>query len=287
MGWADAYPPGSSDATASSSHQDTLTCVVTALGTGKSVQSVERAAAILNLLASRGRPLGLVEVARGVGLAKATAHGLLRTLCGVGFVEQDKATSKYALGSELLHLGSGSLDVNELRSRSINWADTLAASSGEAVRLGVLLSEGVRVVHHVFRPDDSIQSLDVGSLLPAHATAMGKALLAYDSELHHRISDAELDSYTRRTITDRKVLVLHLADVRERGWALEIGEMSYGQASVAAPIREVGGLIVGAVGICGSQERVCPNGTTPPARLVSLVQDTASAITRELGTPRR
>ena len=113
---------------------------------------------------------GSARSPRSLGLAKGTAHGILRTLQGVGFVEQDKASGKYQLGATLLHLGTSYLDVNELRSRAINWADALAARSGEAVRIGTLLDGKVLIVHHVFRPDDSLQSLDVGALLPLHAT---------------------------------------------------------------------------------------------------------------------
>ena len=83
------------------------------------------------------------------------------------------------LGAALLHLGTSYLDINELRSRSLNWADALAARSGEAVRIGVPLEGKVLIVHHVFRPDDTFQTLDVGSLLPLHASALGKVLLAF------------------------------------------------------------------------------------------------------------
>ena len=145
------------------------------------IQSIERAAAILRLLADGSRRLGVSEIADSLGLARGTAHGILRTLQGVGFVEQDDETGKYQLGARLLHLGTSYLDVNELRSRAINWADALAARSGEAVRLGTLLEGKVLVVHHVFRPDDTLQTLDVGALLPLHASALGKVLLAYDA----------------------------------------------------------------------------------------------------------
>jgi DNA-binding IclR family transcriptional regulator len=145
------------------------------------VQSIARAAAILRLLAGGSGRLGLLEIARALDLPKGTAHGIVRTLQDVGFVEQDKTSGKYQLGAALLHLGTSYLDVNELRSRSINWADPLAARSGEAVRIGTLLDSKVLVVHHVFRPDDTLQTLDVGALLPPHATALGKVLLAYQA----------------------------------------------------------------------------------------------------------
>ena len=123
----------------------------------------------------------MVDVAGSLGLAKGTVHGILRTLHHVGFVEQDDATGKYQLGGALLHLGTSYLDVNELRSRAINWADALASRSGEAVRIGSLLDGQVLVIHHVFRPDDSLQTVEIGLLLPPHASAIGKVLLAYDS----------------------------------------------------------------------------------------------------------
>jgi DNA-binding IclR family transcriptional regulator len=150
------------------------------VGVGETIQSVERAAGILRLLASGPRELGVAELARAMGLPKGTLHGILRTLVHVGFVEQDAATGRYRLGGTLLHLGSSYLDVNVLRTRSLNWADALAGRSRESVWIGTAHEGGVLVVHHVFRPDDSMQVLQVGTLLPAHATALGKVLMAYD-----------------------------------------------------------------------------------------------------------
>ena len=103
-----------------------------------SIQSIERAAAILRLLSGRSRRLGVGELAGELGLPKGTVHGILRTLQHVGFVEQDAETGKYQLGAALLHMGSSYLDGNELRTRALNWADSLAARSNESVRIGTL-----------------------------------------------------------------------------------------------------------------------------------------------------
>ena len=80
----------------------------------------------------------MVDLAGELGLSKGTVHGLLRTLQHVGFVEQDPDTGKYKLGAALLHMGSSYLDGNELRTRALNWSDSLAARSREAVRIGTL-----------------------------------------------------------------------------------------------------------------------------------------------------
>ena len=135
----------------------------------KTIQSIERAAAILRLLSGPSRRLGVVEIAGQLGLAKATVHGILRTLAQVGFVEQDPESSKYRLGAALLHIGNSYLDGNELRTRALNWSDSLAARTNESVHIGTLNEGRVLIVHHVFRPDDSRRALEVGALLPAQA----------------------------------------------------------------------------------------------------------------------
>ncbi len=245
------------------------------------IQSIERAAAILRLLARGSGRLGVGEIAESLELAKGTAHGILRTLQGVGFVEQDRDTGKYQLGAALLHLGTSYLDVNELRSRAINWADALAARSGEAVRIGAPLEGRVLVVHHVFRPDDTLQTLDVGTLLPLHATALGKVLLAYDTTLK-----ATPEPYTRRTLVTQTAIKRACAKVREAGWAAENGEMISGEAGIAAPIRGHGGIVVGAIGVSGAAERICEPDGAPSPRLLTQVRDAARAVSRDLGASR-
>ncbi|RDI44478.1 IclR family transcriptional regulator [Nocardia mexicana] len=248
------------------------------------IQSIERAAAVLRLLARSGR-LGVGDIAAALGLAKPTAHGILRTLQGVGFVVQDAGSGKYRLGAAMGKVGTGYLDPNDLRSRAINWADALAARTGEAVRIAARAGDdgGVLVVHHVFRPDNTEQALEVGERLPAHATALGKVLLAYDADLAARARGGELSALTHRTVMDRAALDRELTRVRQDGWAGEIEEFRSGVAGIAAPIRAHGGLVVGAVGIMGPVDRICDARLRFRATPVRQVRDAARAVSRELG----
>ncbi len=168
----------------------------------RNIQSLERAAAMLRLLAGGERRLGLSDIASSLGLAKGTAHGILRTLQQEGFVEQDEASGRYQLGAELLRLGTTYLDVHELRARALVWTDDLARSSGESVYLGVLHQQGVLIVHHVFRPDDSRQVLEIGAMQPLHSTALGKVLSAYDPVAHSEALEADRKAFTDRTVCD-------------------------------------------------------------------------------------
>jgi DNA-binding IclR family transcriptional regulator len=246
------------------------------------IQSIQRAAAILRLLSGRARRMGVVDIAGELGLSKGTVHGLLRTLQQEGFIEQDTETGKYQLGAALLHMGSSYLDGNELRTRALNWSDSLATRTGEAVRIGTLHEGQVLVVHHVFRPDDSLQTLDVGALLPAHATALGKVLLADHPYLARELGKGGLEAYTEATITDPERLERELARVRGQGWAADIGELQPGQVSYAAPINDRRGLTVGAMGIFGPPERLLA-ARQPRGDLLAYVREGARAVSRELG----
>ncbi|MEU4550224.1 IclR family transcriptional regulator [Nonomuraea dietziae] len=245
---------------------------------GETIQSVERAAAILRLLASGSRQLGVAELARAMGLSKGTLHGILRTLVHVGFVEQDGVTGKYRLGATLLHLGSSYLDVNELRARSLNWADGLAGRSRESVWIGTFHEGQVLVIHHVFRPDDSMQVLQVGAHLPAHATALGKVLLAFDP---YGEAPLPLAPCTKKTIVTREGLDQELDLARARGWAADMEELEEGEVSIAAPIKDGRGVAVGAIGIRGAVERLAADGRLD-MDFVSYVRDAARAISRDL-----
>lgn len=247
-----------------------------------SVQSVERAAGMLRLLASETEPLGLVQVATAVGLAKGTAHGLLRTLVLVGFVEQDDA-GHYLLCPDLLQMGSTHLDLNELRSLGLTWTDTLAARTGEAARLAAFRDGNVAVAHHVFRAGPAAQTTETGRTLPLHASALGKVLLAFDPGAARSITGRELESYTFRTVVRRAQLMRELADIRDVGWSAAVEEGEPDLAEIAAPLRDQSGYVVAAVGIHGRVSDLCDHRMRPHSGLVSEVVRAAREISRILG----
>ncbi len=249
---------------------------------------------MLRLLAGGERRLGLSDIAGALGLAKGTAHGILRTLQAEGFVEQDPASGRYQLGAELLRLGNSYLDVHELRARALVWTDDLARASGESVYVGVLHKSGVLIMHHVFRPDDSRQVLEVGAMQPLHSTALGKVLSAYDPMAHAEALEAEREAFTPRTVTDGAGFEEILDLTRARGWAADVEETWEGIASVAAPIHDLSlihihdrrRMPVGAVAVAGAVERVCGESGEPRAALVASVRDCARAVSRDLGAGR-
>ncbi|GAA1316717.1 IclR family transcriptional regulator [Pseudonocardia xinjiangensis] len=220
------------------------------------IQSIERAAAVLRLLGSTDRPLGLKEIAAALDLPPPTAHGIVRTLREVGFVEQDVESSRYRLGPGLQELGGGGWDPHDLRARAMNWADSLAGSTGMAVQVGIAASTSVRLVHHVFRPDGSPQRIRTGEEQPLHATALGKCLLAFAPVATPHARELDLQRWTGRTCTTVAALEAHLAVARRRGWASDTGEYETGVGGAAAPLRSSGGMVVAAIAVVGPVEEL-------------------------------
>jgi DNA-binding IclR family transcriptional regulator len=249
------------------------------------IQSVDRAARILAVLGSGPPRLGVTEIAARVGLAKPTVHGLLRTLEQHDLVAQDPDTGKYSLGPGVVSLGNSFLAGSELRARSLRWTEALAQQAGEAVWVATLSGPRVIVLHHVFRPDDTVQILEVGATIPWHACALGHAIVAHLPEPEQtRALAADLAPLTGHTRTTRAALGRSLAQVRKHGYAVEDQEATVGDAGLAAPIFGRDTVVAGAVGVVGAAERLLSPATRKD--LARAVQDAARSISRDLGAGR-
>jgi DNA-binding IclR family transcriptional regulator len=122
----------------------------------------------------------------------------------------------------------------------------------------------------------------VGALLPAHASALGKILLANHAYAAAELARQGLESFTPATITDPEALERELERVRKRGWAADIGELVNGEVSCAAPILDRRGVTVGAMGVSGPPDRLLA-ARQPRGDVVAFVREAARAVSRELG----
>ena len=250
------------------------------------IQSIDRAIRVLTALQGTRR-MSLSELADRLGLAPSTTHGIVRSLVEHGMVVQERGSSRYQLGPAVLRLGNVYLDTLELRSRAIPWAEDLARRTGLAVRTGVLLIDDVVIIHHEPRPDGSRQMPEVGIVIPVHASALGKAMLAFLPEDEKRVlTSGDLRSMTGETTTSPETLRDQLDQIRATGVAGEQDEAVIGESSLASPVFDSYGEAVGAIGV------VVPSGGDLTGHDVSdLVRETARAVSRELGAaswpPRR
>ena len=241
------------------------------------IQSIDRAVRVLTALQG-SRRMSLSELAASLDLAPSTTHGIVRSLVEHGMVVQERGSSRYQLGPAVLRLGNVYLDTLELRSRAIPWAEDLARRTGLAVRTGVLLIDDVVIIHHEPRPDGSRQMPEVGIVIPVHASALGKAMLAFLPEDEKRVlTSGELRSMTGETITSSERLRAQLDQVRSTGIAREQDEAVLGEGSLASPVFDSYGEAVGAIGV------VVPSGDLERPEIGDLVRDAARAVSRELG----
>ncbi len=242
------------------------------------IQSVDRALRILGVLQGHHR-LSLGEIAGRLELPASTVHGIIRTLLLHRVVVQELDSGLYRLGPAVLSLGNVYLDNLELRSRIAPWAEDLARQTGLAVRTGVLLTTDVTVVHHQPRPDGSRQMPEVGIVIPAHACALGKAILAFDSAGHDDLLGVgELRRMTGDTVTDAKEIEKQLAEVRRTGLASEVEEAVLGECELAAVLVDRVGLPVGALGLVASID-----AWPLPTEHTAALQRAARSVSRELG----
>lgn len=247
------------------------------------IQSIERAAAVLRLLGGAGRPLALAELAAALDLPRPTVHGIVRTLRAEGLVDQDHGSALYRLGAGLRTLARG-WDRHDLRARAMNWADALAGGTGCAVYLAVPDGAVAGIVHHVFRPDGSPQTLCTNAEHPLHATAWGKCLLAFAPVSTSAPRDLELRRYTGRTASTVGMVEAHLASARQRGMATDVGEFETGAGGAAVPLRSGGGLTVAALGIAAPVEELFGGGGEPRAAQAEQLRAAGREISATLGT---
>jgi DNA-binding IclR family transcriptional regulator len=248
------------------------------------IQAIERAAAVLREL--RGaRSLGLTELCERLQLAKGTTFGILKALQAEGLVAQERVSGRYHLGPGLLLLGRSYLDVSQTRANGLGWGERLAAGTGEDVRVAIPFDRVALVVHQVVRAPDSLRGLEVGVGLPLHATALGKCILAYTPELSVA-GPAKPERFTPTTITRPDAMTRELKKVLGQSWAIERGEFEVGMASVAAPVFDGSGALVGAVGVNGPAERILTQRNEPRPGLAMHVTAAARGMSRESGATR-
>lgn len=242
------------------------------------IQSVDRAIRVLTALQG-ARRMSLSELAGRLELAPSTAHGIVRTLVEHGMVVQERGSSRYQLGPAVLRLGNVYLDTLELRSKTIPWAEDLARRTGLAVRTGVLLIDDVVIIHHEPRPDGSRQMPEVGIVIPVHASALGKAMLAFLPEDEKRVlTSGGLRSMTGETLTSSEDLREQLDSVRLSGIAVEQDEAVIGESALASPVFDSSGDAVGAIGVV-----IQSGGDLARHEARDTVRESARALSRELG----
>lgn len=244
-------------------------------------QAVARAIALLKVFSDAQPEWGLGELALTTGLNKTTIFRLLAALEAEGLIMRNPLSGGYRLGVELVAMGGCAMRSNPLRAMSRPVLESLAQECDEAATLEVLIGASVLIVDEVSSRHPMGMSQDVGSRLPAHATATGKLLLAFapatSTEVELRLPLARL---TDQTIVDPGRLRSQYEQIRQQGVATAIEELEPGFVAVAAPVYDRERQVVAAISVGGSSLRLTADRI--PA-ITALVQMAARQISRQLG----
>lgn len=244
------------------------------------IQSVDRAMAILDVLAAEGSKGG-AEVARELRVHRSTALRLLATLERHGLVERDQGTAKYRLGGRLIQLASSVRGEADLRAAARPVCQSLARAVGETVTLDVLDGDYIVPIEQASGSTSVVSMNWLGTRSPAHCTASGKVILALgDEDVRAAYLARPLERRTPHTVTSAAELKSQLALARDAGVAHTTEELEVGLSAIAAPVRGSGGEVVAALDVSGPAHRF---GEGLLAEMVARTKEAADDLSRRLG----
>lgn len=245
------------------------------------IQAIERAVAILNAFSAEDPELGVTELASRLGLHKSTVHRFMVNLEAAGLVERTRS-ARYRLGLRIFELGRLVMQRMSLWDEALPFLEGLVRDTGETGHLAVLDGgEAIYIERVEARRALRIPSA-VGRGYPAHATNLGKVLLADlpSGRLRELLGERELAAFTPHTITDRAELEAELERIRAQGFAVDNEEYDEGLRCIGAPIYDHSGHAVAALGIGGPVTRITPERVE---ELAGLVMAAARGLSRRLG----
>lgn len=248
------------------------------------VQAVLNAIDVLQVLGRFGREVGVSEIARHTGLSKAATYNILATLETRHLVARTPGASTYRLGWGLYELGVSVTRDLDLARIARTQLDQLADRTGETVLLAIIEDDSVLYLDRGESPNSFRLLANVGRRSPIHASASGKAILAFADEREiDRVLGQPLRQCTRTTVTDPDELRRQLVRVSRVGYATCWQEHEVGMSSIAVPLRDHTGTVVAALTLAGPATRVTRAATQ---RLVAALRDVADVIEARLGASR-
>jgi IclR family acetate operon transcriptional repressor len=249
------------------------------------IQALDRAFLILDVIADAGGEAKLTQIANIAGLNVSTCHHLISTLHNWGYVARGANSRSYVLGSRILHLSAACLRQVDLPRRAQSFVDRLNDQTREAVQLAIMQDTNlVNVLHREARHAVRVDAGLGGNSNAAHATATGKAILAWlpPTELDRIVADKGLTAFTPHTITDIERLKEDLRLTRRNGFAIDREEFQLGVICLGAAIRDHAGAVVGSISVASPVFRATPEYINQIS--VHLIA-AADELSTELGAP--
>jgi DNA-binding IclR family transcriptional regulator len=245
--------------------------------------SVERAFSILEFLNSSKRGWNISEMSRKLHIPKSTTHVLVSTLDQLGYIKHYRSTRRFQLSPKMFGLGRNALTATALPEIALPHLRWLVQETRLTAHAGILEKNRVVFVQKVDGPGIIKFDTYIGKCSELHCTALGKALLAFQSEetIQGILSNYIFDRFTKRTISSQQAFLNELARVRQQGYSIDDEEEELGIRCVAAPISG-GESILGAVSVTGTTTQIRMDELD---RLIAVTKSAAvkiSAVARDV-----
>lgn len=246
------------------------------------IKSVALTFRIIEELANAGEPIGVSELARRVGEAKARIHRHLVTLRDLGILAQDRQSERYRLGWKLFQLGQAVASQSEIQVIADPHLRRLRDKTKLTSLLAVPTNDQMIVVHVVESESPIAVAVRKGLLLPAHASAHGRLMLAFSApEFADRVLSKPLRKLAPGTLVEPRKIRKRMEHARAELYDWTENETAYGVNSIAAPVLTKQNELIAAVGIAGTHLQVA--FPLDPA-LIRLVRACAAKISAEFGS---
>ncbi|MCE2909004.1 MAG: IclR family transcriptional regulator [Burkholderiaceae bacterium] len=242
------------------------------------IQVLERAFSLLDLLAASDEPLTLKQISERSGLHPSTAHRILNDLTIGRFVERPQAGT-YRLGMRLLELGNAVKERLDVREAALAPMRELHKLTHQAVNLSLRQGDEIVYIERAYSERSGMQVVRaVGGHAPLHLTSVGKLFLAHDDPARVRAYAARtgLAGHTRNSITELGKLERELSQVRATGIARDDEELELGVRCIAAGIHDDQGRLIAGLSISAPTDRLDEGW-------VERVRSTARQISDALG----
>jgi DNA-binding IclR family transcriptional regulator len=241
---------------------------------GAGVGGLDRAAALLAAFDGAHRELTLAALVTRSGLPRSTAHRTADKMIKLGWL--DKPHDRYRIGNRLFEVSGLAPVRHELREAVLPFLQDLYTATRTTVQLGVLQGTQILVVEKITGHRPMPMLSQVGGMIPAHCSGLGRAILAYsDAAVIDAVVEAGLVRRTPRTITSPTALRRELTAVPERGLAVDREEGNIGVTCIAAPIFGPLGQVVAALSVTGPSSLVRVERSGPAVRLAAAAASRA------------
>ncbi|MDD4315748.1 MAG: IclR family transcriptional regulator [Clostridia bacterium] len=220
-------------------------------------KSLERGLQSLLFLSSK-KSVGVTELAEELQVNKSTAFRVLETLRQFNMAEQNKSTSKYKLGPAVLKLSEQLYKNLNIISIARPHMQRISEEVGESVHLCILSNDSAVVIEQIMTSSRLTVNAKIGNKEPLHSSSVGKCLIAFSSpQVISQITDGmAFEKFSEKTIASKEDFFAELEKVRQRGYAIDDGEISEDIRCIAVPIFNYLNEVTYSMGVSGPTSRM-------------------------------